>query len=219
MGLNTVLTLRPLGDFLRFDGRLLISGLLVAYLTSYLYAALTAPLPLEWWLDNIVVLAFWLGAWWYRDRVFISVVSMIAILAFLFIHLVGAYYVYENVPAGEWFKQWFGWQRNHFDRLAHFAFGLCFIMPLAECLKSGRKRLPDWIVRSFPVSLIVALSAVYEILEAIVAELVRPEVGAAFLGAQGDIWDAQADMLAALLGSVAGLLLFSVLTRIAANRK
>ena len=173
----------------------------VIYFLTFILAALRPPHVLEWWLDNIVVICFWVLVFRYQQRWRLSRLSYLMIFILLEIHVVGAYYVYENVPLGFWCQEWFGWQRNHFDRLAHFCFGLLFALPLWE-LCERNLRLQGFALWFFPVSVILSLSALYELLEALVVQLVDPEAGSAFLGSQGDVWDAHSDILVALIGSM-----------------
>jgi putative membrane protein len=102
-------------------------------------------------------------------------------------------------------QDWFGFERNHYDRLVHFAFGLLLAYPMREILlrKSGINTAWSYVVT---LNCVAAFSAVYEILEMIAALLVSPELGAAYLGTQGDEWDAQKDAFAAFIGAVIAML-------------
>jgi putative membrane protein len=84
---------------------------------------------------------------------------------------------------------------------------------MAELLVRTKATTQRWIVYVFPLATIMAVACGYELIEWIYAELGDPNAGAAFLGSQGDIWDAQKDMLADTLGAVASLLLFWILKR------
>jgi putative membrane protein len=98
--------------------------------------------------------------------------------------------------------------RNDYDRLVHFAFGLLATYPLFECFARSASGL------ALPCGLAgltqAALSGLWEVLEAGVAHAVHPELGTVYLGSQGDPWDAQHDMIAALLGSVLCLALVAL---------
>jgi putative membrane protein len=100
----------------------------------------------------------------------------------------------------------FDFERNHYDRLVHFAFGLLLAYPIRELLlrKSGINRAWSFFIA---VNCIVAFSAIYEVLEAIAAMIVSPELGAAYLGTQGDEWDAQKDTFLAFIGAVVAMLI------------
>src|SRR5205823_1338866 len=116
-------------------------------------------------------------------------------------HATGAHYTYAKVPLGFWLKDVFGLQRNHFDRLVHFSFGLLLTWPMHEVLERTLKPRGFW-AAILPAIVIISLSGLFEIIEAIVAWLVNPELGAAYLGTQGDVWDAQKDTGVAIIGAV-----------------
>jgi len=120
---------------------------------------------------------------------------------FLVLHTVGSHYTYSNVPAGDWARDAFGLARNHYDRLVHFGFGLLMLRPLRE-LGFGRGSGPGGLgALYFSVAAVAAWSLVYEVVEWIVASVVDPAAGTAYLGTQGDPWDAQKDMAVALFGA------------------
>lgn len=186
--------------------RLPPNGLLIAAFSSYLLLWIGLAIrPLDrsdWLLENLlVVVAAAVLIPTYRRFQF-SNLSYILILGFLAVHAVGAHYTYAKVPAGFWIKDWFHLQRNHYDRLIHLAFGLLLLYPMGELLARrahARGRWAIWLA----VVVIAALSSFFEILEGVIAQIVRPDLGAAYLGTQGDIWDAQKDMAAAFIGACA----------------
>jgi putative membrane protein len=157
-------------------------------------------------LENIpvvILISFLLGT--YR-RFRFSDLSYGLALAFLALHIYGARYTYPHHPLGEWMQEQFGFSRNHYDRIVHFAFGFLLAYPMREvCLRGLRlgATLSWWL----PVVAVLALSAAYEILEWILVLFLSPERGESFLGMQGDQWDAQKDMALASVGSVLIVLL------------
>lgn len=122
---------------------------------------------------------------------------------FLALHAVGAHYTYAKVPAGFWMQDWLHLNRNHFDRTIHFSFGFLLVYPLQEFLSRAAGVRASW-VPWLALAIVTASSSFFEILEAIIAQIVHPDLGAAYLGTQGDIWDAQKDMVAAILGGILG---------------
>src|SRR5947208_16252177 len=106
------------------------------------------------------------------------------------------------MPLGIWAKEFFHLSRNHYDRFAHAAFGFLLAFRLRELLRrfSGTRR-GAWLFW-LPPAIILAVSGCFEIIESIVAEIVAPGKGVAWLGGQGDEWDAQNDMLSAFAGSL-----------------
>jgi len=122
--------------------------------------------------------------------------------------VVGAHYTHERVPLFDWIRDAFGLARNHYDRFAHFCVGLLLVVPVREVLRRKSPLRSGWLVGMSVVS-ILGWAAFYEIAEWWIAVGVAPEVGAAYLGSQGDPWDAQKDMLLDGLGALAGLLQFT----------
>ena len=115
--------------------------------------------------------------------------------------IIGGYYTYERVPLGEWWKVWFGWHRNHYDRLGHLVQGIVpAILSREVLLRRSPLRDGKWLF--FLVTCIcLAFSAFFEMLEWW-ASLAAGSKADAFLGTQGDPWDTQEDMLCALVGAV-----------------
>lgn len=155
----------------------------------------------DWFLENLLVFLFIPILIFTFRRAPLSNTSYVLILVFLSLHEVGAHYKYGYVPAGEWAKPLLHTQRNHFDRLVHFSFGLLLTYPIREILlrKAGLRGFWSYYL---PVDAIVALSAIYEMLEAGVGVLISPDAAESFVGMQGDIWDSHKDMGMALCGSV-----------------
>jgi putative membrane protein len=154
----------------------------------------------DWALENALALTL-VGTLIATHRRFrFSFLSYLLITLFMTLHAVGAHYTYAEVPLGFWLKDILSLSRNPFDRLVHFAFGLLLVYPLKELLmRTGRVR-GFWSIY-LPISGILAQSGLFELVEALVVQIVNPELGAAYLGTQGDEWDAQKDMAAALVGA------------------
>jgi putative membrane protein len=187
-------------------------GLLAAYLILWAVLAIAPIDRRDWLLENILaVLLLGLLVGTYRRFQF-SNRAYVLIAAFMMVHAVGAHYTYEHVPAGDWMKQALDLQRNHFDRVAHFAFGLLLTYPIRE-LFVRVMRLPGWWSYYVPLTTAVSMSGLFEILEAWVAQIVSPQLGALYLGTQGDIWDAQQDMTAAIAGAALCMMLTAVAQR------
>jgi putative membrane protein len=130
----------------------------------------------------------------------------------VFVHclvlVVGGYYTYERVPAGNWVRDAFGLERNPYDRLGHFLQGFVpAILAREVLLRTSPLRRGGWL--AFLVfSVCLAISAAYELVEWAAAVLLAG--GAAdFLGSQGDVWDAQWDMFLAGCGAALALLLLA----------
>jgi len=154
----------------------------------------------DWALENVlVVLAVGL-LWFTRNKFPLSRVSYTCIFVFMMLHALGAHYTYAEVPYDEWFPIFEG-GRNHFDRLVHFAYGLLLAYPIREMfLRIGNMR--GFWGYFLPLDLTMSTSMLYELIEWGAAEFFGGELGAAYLGTQGDVWDAHKDMALASLGAL-----------------
>ncbi|MDQ3280039.1 MAG: DUF2238 domain-containing protein [Acidobacteriota bacterium] len=132
--------------------------------------------------------------------------ALIAIHAVIL--MVGGKYTYAEVPLGFWMERWFGFTRNHYDRIGHFAQGFVPAIVAREILvRIAGLRRNAWL-SAIVVAFCLAISALYELLEWAVAAATGT-AAEAFLGTQGDVWDTQKDMLLALIGATTALLLLS----------
>ena len=153
-----------------------------------------------WWAENIPVLIV-VGALAWLSRLHrFSNTSYILMSVFIILHTIGGHYTFARVPF-DWVTELFGFERNHYDRIAHFSVGF-YAYAIAEVLMVRRLVHTRWIVALFPVFAIASLAGAYEIFEWQYAVSADPQAGIAVLGSQGDIWDAQKDMLADTLGAI-----------------
>jgi putative membrane protein len=166
----------------------------------------------DWWLENLVVFAALLGLALAHKRLPLSNASYLLLFLFLCAHEYGASYAYSNAPLGEWMKTILHSDRNHYDRLVHFLFGLLLTLPIYEACVI-RLKLSGWASYFVPLQIVMSASAIYEILEWIVAQAVDPKLGMEFIGAQGDVWDSPEDMAMALVGSCVAALILTALKR------
>lgn len=184
--------------------------LLGVFSAVWVCAAIEPRYPHDWLLENYLVFVFVplivLTARYFR----LSDLSYTLITAFMLLHVVGSHYTYAEVPFGYTLQHWFGSGRNMYDRLVHFCFGLLLAYPLREIFVRVVKARGVW-TYWFPLELVLAFSAGYEIIEWLVAVRVDPTAGLAFLGAQGDVWDAQKDMALAVVGAVLALLMVALI--------
>ncbi|MDK2777487.1 MAG: DUF2238 domain-containing protein [Pseudomonadota bacterium] len=157
-----------------------------------------------WYAEVTPLIVVYLALLLTMHRFRFSVLSYLCMFIPLLWHTVGAHYTFSLVPF-DWVMQWFGLERNPYDRIGHFMVGL-FVVPVAEFLQA-RQLATRMTAILFGVFAVGTVAAIYEIIEWVYAVLEGGESGISFLGAQGDIWDAQKDMLADLLGALAGALL------------
>jgi len=187
------------------------------------YAAvwvITAVAPLDrhdWFLENLLViaaLAILIGTY----RVFpLSDLSYVLITVFMTLHAIGAHYTYSEVPFGFWLRDTLGFARNPFDRIVHFSFGLLMAYPIREVFLRVANARGFW-AYYLPLDVTLAFSALYEIMEMVVATMVAPGTGDAWLGTQGDIWDPQKDMGLAALGALLCMVLTALIRKLRTPR-
>jgi putative membrane protein len=180
----------------------LVVALIAICAAIWIIAAINPLDRQAWVLENILLVVFVGGLALTHRCLQLSNASWILLAAFVILHTIGTHYTYEKMPLGIWAKDFFHLSRNHYDRFAHGAFGFLLAFPIRELLLrfSGIRR-GVWSL-ALPVAIILAISGCFEIIESIVAEIVAPGRGVAWLGGQGDEWDAQNDMVSALAGSL-----------------
>ena len=117
----------------------------------------------------------------------------------------GGHYSYAKVPLGFWLSEWFGWTRNNYDKIGHLMQGFCPAICTREILWRTSPLRPGKWLAFLAISVPLAFSALYEIIEWAMSALYQADAEA-FLGTQGYTWDTQTDMLFCLIGSVLALL-------------
>jgi putative membrane protein len=181
-----------------------LQGLLAATLAVWAALAIAPHDRGDWLLENLVVFAA-AALLLATHRAFaFSNFSYLLVAVFLALHAVGAHYTYSLTPFGDWLAATFGLSRNPYDRLVHFAFGLLLAYPLHEMARRVLHVHGGW-SWALPMLAVLSLSSGYEIVESWAARIVDPELGQAFLGTQGDEWDAQKDMTLAIVGAAIAL--------------
>jgi putative membrane protein len=172
----------------------------------------------DWALENGVVVAFLAALALTYKRFAFSDLSYLMIVVYLSVHEFGAHYKYSDVPLGEWLKPLLHTTRNHYDRIAHFSFGFLLSYPMREVAIRSLRVSGRWLY-FLPVECTLAFSAIYEMLEALMANILTPERGEEFVGMQGDQWDSQEDMFMAGLGSLAAVLIMAAVMKRVKARK
>jgi putative membrane protein len=189
-----------------FSRNPLLRWLVGVYGVVWGVAAVDPTARQTWLLENLLVFAL-LGLLCVCHRYFVfSSFSYALIFVFLLLHVVGSHYTYSAVPFADRVGGALGLERNHYDRFVHLGFGLLLGYPLRELVLRAMHvhRVWSYVV---PVLAVVSLSAIYEIIESWAAQVVDPDVGMAFVGAQGDLWDGQKDMSLALAGAIIAMTL------------
>ncbi|HEX9816264.1 MAG TPA: DUF2238 domain-containing protein [Candidatus Thermoplasmatota archaeon] len=173
--------------------------LLAAYLAVWGFLAIEPLSRSDWILENLLVALTLPLLIIFHRRLQISRASDVLLFVFYTLHAVGGHWSYSNVPFIPWEEM--GFQRNHFDRIVHFGFGLLLWLPLRNAIKQFTK-LGATGSGVFALSVIWALSGLYEVIEWGAVAVVSPELGQEFLGAQGDEFDASKDMALAMGGAL-----------------
>jgi putative membrane protein len=174
----------------------------------------------DWALENALVVTFAAAVAVTYKRLTLSRVSYTLIFLFLCLHEIGAHYTYSEVPYDRWFEalsgmtlnSLLGWERNNFDRVVHFGYGLLLAYPIREVF------LRVAAVRGFwgyflPLDLTMSSSMMYELVEWLAVGVFGGELGQAYLGTQGDVWDAHKDMALAAFGALTAMLVTYAVNR------
>ncbi len=192
----------------------------LAFLVVWGLSAVNPSHPADWLLENVLTALFavlFLATWRYFC---LSPLTHALIFVFLTLHAVGSHYTYAEVPYDAWWQaltgstinEIFGFERNHYDRLVHFCYGLLLAYPAREVLVrwAGLRGFWGYFI---PLDLTMSTSMIYELIEWAAAEFFGGELGQAYLGTQGDVWDAHKDMALASLGALIAILAARALRR------
>ena len=183
--------------------------LFAGYVAIFTWGAIHPYDRATWWAENIpiVLLVATLVVLYVRGTRF-SAVAYVLMAVLPYWHTVGGHYTFERVPF-DWFNRAFGFERNMFDRIGHFSVGF-YAYAIAELL-TRRRSMSRALACTFAIFAIAFVAMSYELIEwGYAAYGGNAEAGANFLGSQGDIWDAQKDMLMDTLGALAAIALFAV---------
>ncbi|MGK9066300.1 DUF2238 domain-containing protein [Stutzerimonas chloritidismutans] len=174
----------------------------------------------DWLLENLLVFGLALALLLGHKHYLPSRSAATLIFLYLCIHQLGAHYTYANVPYNDWWQtltgeglnEQMGWERNQFDRLAHFSYGLLLAYPMREVLIRLGVRPGLWSL-ILPVDIVLSTSAIYELIEWWGGEMLGDGLGRRFLATQDDRWDPQKDMALAALGAVITMIITAIATR------
>jgi len=183
--------------------------LLLVFTAVWVWAAIRPKYPHDWLLENVLVFLFVplivFCGYYFR----LSNVSYTLIAIFMVFHLIGSHYTYAEVPFGYSLQRWLAADRNMYDRLVHFSFGFLLAYPVREVFLRLARVKGFW-GYYLPLDVTLSFSAIYELIEWAAAANVDPQAGLAFLGSQGDVWDAQKDMLLAGTGALLAMVIIAV---------
>jgi len=180
--------------------------LFIFYIVIWILLALNPWYRDDWLLENLLVFIALPILLWSDHKIHFSTASAFMLFLFFVLHGVGAHYTYSEMP---WFSpitHFFGFDRNHYDRVIHFLFGFLLFLPFYEFFSSFQKAAIHTFL--FTSVFLIAASGMYEIIEWVATQITHPDLGMAFLGVQGDQWDAQKDMACSYLGTLLASLVF-----------
>lgn len=168
-----------------------------------------APYPSELRLQHVPTVFGVLCLGVAIKRNWLSPFSTFCLFVFVWLHLIGARWIYSFVPYDQWCEQLcgtspaaaFGWKRNHYDRLVHLASGILFVPPTWELIQRQGLTSRGW-TAGLSIAVVLAIGAIYEIVEWAIAMLFAPHYAESYNGQQGDLWDPQKDLALAGLGAI-----------------
>lgn len=192
----------------------------LAYGFFWMLLAIEPVSRFTWVLENVLALVFVVIFLLSYRRINWSGMTQAAVLCFLALHTIGAHFTYSAVPynelgqsvAGISINEMFGWQRNQYDRFVHFAYGFLLSLPVLEAMRLASRPSPSLGYRypaAITVMVVMSTSMVYELIEWGAMVVFGGDRGLAFLGAQGDVWDAHKDMFLASSGSLLSVTLLA----------
>ena len=195
-----------------FSERPLPLCLLILYVLTAVLLGISPVDRTVWLAENVVAwvpIAAILVMYWRGIRFSDTAYSLMFL--FFVLHTIGGHYTFEQVPLGA-VTRFFGFERNHYDRICHFCVGL-FAFPMLEYLEQNRLVKGRFLLCLLTVMSIFGFAAIFELIEWWYAALADAQSGTLFLGSQGDIWDAQKDMLADGLGAICTAILYCLLRK------
>jgi len=179
--------------------------LAISFLVFFILFGISPVDRAVWIIEVIPIVCAYLLLLSTYDKFKFTNISYSLMLIWMVWHTIGGHYTFANVPF-DFVTDLFNFQRNNFDRVGHIVVGF-YAYPMAEFLT--RKKYTNVIVASFfGLFFIMSIAAGYEIVEWAYAVIDGGDTGLEFLGSQGDIWDAQKDMLADTVGALISLALF-----------
>ncbi len=178
----------------------------VIFTLIWIIMAIDPKYPEDWLLENVLVFIVFPFIVWMDTKHKYSLTAIILLLIFASLHSLGSHYTYAEMEHFNAITQFFGFERNHYDRLVHFSFGLLLFKILFEMINTNTNSVKNALIFTF--TMVVTIATLYEMLEWLAVVVLHPELGTAFLGTQGDVWDAQKDTISAIIGALLNIIIF-----------
>ncbi|UPT76620.1 DUF2238 domain-containing protein [Sulfurovum sp. XGS-02] len=176
------------------------------YIVVWTIMAIDPKYPQDWLLENLLVFIFFPFIVLMDKKYHYTLPSLVLLLIFASLHSLGSHYTYAEMEHFNVITHFFGFERNHFDRLVHFLFGLLVFRILFEMISTSTMTLKTALL--FTLTMVISISTFYEMLEWLAAVILHPELGMAFLGTQGDVWDAHKDTALAMTGALINMFFY-----------
>lgn len=190
----------------------LLKAFLAVFFVIWTWTFLGTTDHANWITENVLTMVFIGGLCLGYRKFRFSDLSYTLMFVYILLHIYGAMYTYAENPFGYWLQDRMQGDRNHYDRIVHFSFGFLLAYPMRDYFKN-HFGWPIWVCWVLPVEITLSFSGAYELIEWAVADVFFPAQGAAYLGSQGDVWDAQKDMGLAFTGAILSMVLASVIAR------
>lgn len=195
-----------------FRTHTLLKAYLLIFLAFWAWTFAGTTDKANWITENVLTMIF-IGGLAISHRKFkFSDLSYTFMFVYILLHIYGAMYTYAENPFGYWLRDIMNGGRNQYDRIVHFSFGFLLAYPMRDYFKN-HFGWPVWVCWVLPAEITLSFSGAYELIEWAVADIFFPAQGHAYLGSQGDVWDAQKDMGLAFLGAVLMMLGASTVKR------
>ncbi|MFN8417180.1 MAG: DUF2238 domain-containing protein [Cytophagaceae bacterium] len=186
---------------------------IVVFLSVWISTLLGTSDINNWILENTLTVLFLLFLIFTYKKYTFSDVTYLLITIYLCLHVYGSKYTYAENPFGYWLQDVLHTSRNHYDRIVHFSFGFLLAYPMREMFLRWLK-YPAIVAWILPIEITLSVSGFYELIEWSVADVFFPSQGDAYLGTQGDIWDAQKDMFLAFSGAILSTTIVSITKKV-----
>ena len=182
------------------------------FLSYWIYGWFFCLYKQDWIIENLLVVICLTLLVVTRKWHTFSDLSYLCIFLFVMLHLYGAFYAYTENNLGNWLQNKYHLWRNPYDRIVHFSFGLFMAYPFRELLinKFRVSTRASWLL---PIEMAFSLGTVFELIEWGVAEVTTKQTGETYVATQGDVWDAQKDILMAAIGAAVSMFIVHAINK------
>lgn len=175
--------------------------MITLYVVIFIVLSLKPVDKFQWWLESIVPIIVVISLAVLYKKIRLTNFSYVCIFFWLILHAIGSHYTYSLCPVGDWLKEIITVERNNYDRLASFAFGLLIYFPVIEVLRN-KLRFRYYQVCVLASITMLSISAINEIVQCFFSMILSKQQAEIFLGLQGDKFDCQKDMAMVLVGAL-----------------